>query len=179
MLQYIPLPNGGTDQFSTSAYRQTVRDDKSSGRIDANLGRWGQLSAYYFFDDYRLDNPYPGQQGGASVPGFDALTFGRAQLVSLGDTKVFGSGTVNEVHAGYLRNANVIGQPKGGLGVSQAAQGFSSSTTDGAFTIQAPQFEGVENVVFPSFVMGVPTTNETQINNTLYLSCLLYTSRCV
>jgi hypothetical protein len=170
LLQYIPKPNGGTDQFSTSAYAETVRDDKSSGRVDANLGRWGQLSAYYFFDDYRLDNPYPGQQGGASLPGFDALTFGRAQLVSLGDTKVFGSGTVNEVHAGYLRNANAIGQPKGGLGVSQAEQGFSTNTTAGGFSIQAPQFEGVENMVFPSFVMGVPITNETQINNTLYLS---------
>jgi hypothetical protein len=170
LLEYIPSPNIGTDQFSASAYPQTVRDDKSSGRIDANVGRWGQLSAYYFFDDYRLDNPYPGQQGGASIPGFDALTFGRAQLVSLGDTKVFGGGTVNEVHAGYLRNANVIGQPKGGLGVSQAAQGFSTNTTAGGFSIQAPQFEGVENMVFPSFVMGVPITNETQTNNTLYLS---------
>jgi hypothetical protein len=170
LLQYIPPPNSGADQFSTSAYPETVRDDKSSGRVDANLGRWGQLSAYYFFDDYRLDNPYPGQQGGASLPGFDALTFGRAQLVSLGDTKVFGSGTVNEFHTGYLRNANVIGQPHGGLGVSQAAQGFSTSTADGGFTIQAPQFEGVENMVFPSFVMGVPITNETQINDTLYLS---------
>jgi len=170
LLQYIPSPNIGTDQYSTSAYLQTVRDDKSSARIDANVGRWGQLSAHYFFDDYRLDNPYPGQQGGARIPGFDALTFGRAQLVSVGDTKVFGTGTVNEFHAGYLRNANVIGQPKGTLGVSQAAQGFSTSTTAGGFTIQAPQFEGVENVVFPSFVMGVPITNETQINNTLYMS---------
>jgi hypothetical protein len=170
LLQYIPLPNVGTDQFSTSAYSQTVRDDKSSGRIDANVGRWGQLSAYYFFDDYRLDNPYPGQQGGASIPGFDALTFGRAQLVSLADTKVFGTGTVNELHIGYLRNANVIGQPKGSLGVSQAVQGFSTGTTTGGFSIQAPQFEGVENMVFPSFVMGVPITNETQINNTFYLS---------
>ncbi len=170
LLQYIPSPNTGVDQFSTSAFAQTVRDDKSSGRIDANAGRWGQLSAYYFLDDYRLDNPYPGQQGGASIPGFDALTFGRAQLVSLGDTKVFGTGTVNEFHVGYLRNANVIGQPHGGVGVSQAAQGFSTNTADGGFTIQAPQFEGVENMVFPSFVMGVPITNETQINNTLYLS---------
>lgn len=169
LLPYIPSPNDGANQFSTSAYSQTVRDDKSSGRIDANVGRWGQLSAYYFFDDYRLDNPYPGQQGGASVPGFDALTFGRAQLVSLGDTKVFGAGTVNEFHVGYLRNANVIGQPRGGLGVSQAAQGFVSNGDPG-FTVQAPQFEGVENIVFPSFILGVPITNETQINNTLYLS---------
>jgi Carboxypeptidase regulatory-like domain len=170
LLQYIPSPNVGADQFSTSAYPQKVRDDKSSGRIDANVGRWGQLSFYYFIDDCRLDNPYPGQQGGASIPGFDALTFGRAQLASLEDAKVFGSGTVNEFHAGYLRNANVIGHPHGSLGVSQAAQGFSTSPADGGFTVQAPQFEGVENIVFPSFVMGVPITNETQINNTLYLS---------
>jgi len=170
LVQYIPSPNVGADQFSTSACPQKVRDDKSSGRIDANVGRWDQLSLYYFIDDYRLDNPYPGQQGGASIPGFDALTFGRAQLASLEDAKVFGSGTVNEFHAGYLRNANVIGHPHGGLGVSQAAQGFSTSPADGGFTVQAPQFEGVENIVFPSFVMGVPITNETQINNTLYLS---------
>jgi hypothetical protein len=170
LLPYVPSPNIGVNQYSTSVYPQTVRDDKSSGRLDADVGRWGQLSGYYFFDDYRLDNPYPGQQGGASIPGFDALTFGRAQLISVGDTKAFGSGTANEFHMGYLRNANVIGQPHGGLGVSQAAQGLSSSTAGGGFTIQSPQFEGVENIVFPSFVMGVPITNETQINSTLYLS---------
>jgi hypothetical protein len=168
LLQYIPSPNIGSDQFSTSAFAQAVRDDKSSVRIDAN-SRLGQLSAYYFLDDYRLDNPYPGQQGGASIPGFDALTFGRSQLVSLADTKAFGSGTVNEFHAGYLRDANVIGQPHGGLGVSLAAQGFVTNGVPG-FTVQAPQFEGVENIVFPSFVMGLPITNETQANNTLYLS---------
>ena len=36
--------------------------------------------------------------------------------------------------------------------------------------VQAPQYEGVENIVFPSFVMGVPVTNVDQWNNTLYLS---------
>jgi hypothetical protein len=169
LLQYIPAPNNGPDQFSTSAYPQTVRDDKSSARIDANT-RFGQLSTYYFFDDYRLDNPYPGQQGGAGIPGFDALTFGRAQLFSLGSTKAFGNSTANEFHAGYLRYANVIGQPKGGLGVSLAAQGFVYSSGAPGFTIQAPQFLGVENMVFPAFVMGVPITNETQINNTVYVS---------
>jgi hypothetical protein len=169
LLQYIPVPNIGADQFSTSAYGQTVRDDKFSGRIDAST-KWGQISGYYFFDDYWLDNPYPGQQGGASIPGFDALTFGRAQLLSLGDAKTFGTNVVNELHLGLLRNANVIGQPRGGLGVSLAAQGFVSGVGTPGIVVQAPQFEGVENIVFPSFVMGVPVTNETQINNTLYLS---------
>jgi hypothetical protein len=169
LLQYIPSPNNGLDQFSTSAYPQTVRDDKLSDRIDANT-RFGQLSTYYFFDDYRLDSPYPGQQGGASIPGFDALTFGRAQLVGLADTKVLGSGSVHEFHVGYLRNANVIGQPKGSLGVSLAAQGFVYPSGAPGFTVQSPEFLGVENMVFPSFVMGVPITNETQINNTVYIS---------
>jgi hypothetical protein len=168
LLQYIPSPNVGTDQFSTSAFSQTVRDDKGSVRIDGN-SRFGQLSAYYFIDDYSLDNPYPGSVAGASIPGFDALFIGRAQLFSVGDTKVIGANTVNELHFGYLRNANIIGQPKGGLGVSLASQGFTDPANGGIF-VQAPQFEGVENITFPTFVMGVPITNETQINNTFYLS---------
>jgi Carboxypeptidase regulatory-like domain/TonB dependent receptor len=167
LLTYIPAPNIGLDQFSSSAYAETVRDDKVSGRVDAN-SRWGQLSAYYFFDNYRLDNPYPRPQGGASIPGFDALTYGQAQLVSLGSAKVMGSNTVNEVHLGFLRYANVIGQPKGGLAVGLASQGFAPPPT--GIVVQAPQFEGVQNITFPSFVMGVPITNETQVNNTFYLS---------
>jgi len=178
LLQYIPSPNllssnsssnNGANQFTTSAYLQNLRDDKFSGRIDANT-QLGQISSYFFFDDYRLDNPYPGQQGGASVPGFDALNFGRAQFISLGDVKAFGNSTVNEFHAGFLRYANVIGQPRGGLGVSLAQQGFVTTSGQPGFTVQAPQFAGVENIVFPTFVMGVPITNETQTNNTMYLS---------
>jgi hypothetical protein len=169
LLQYIPAPNVGTNQFSSSAYAETVRDDKGSVRVDAN-SRVGQLSGYYFVDDYRLDNPFPGSVAGASIPGFDALFIGRAQLVSLGDTKVIGTNTVNELHLGYLRNANIIGQPKGGLGVSLASQGFTTGIGTSGIVVQAPQFEGVENITFPTFVMGVPITNETQINNTYYLS---------
>ena len=169
LLQYIPSPNVGPNEFSTSAFSQTVRDDKGSARIDSN-SRLGQLSVYYFLDDYSLDNPYPGSVAGASVPGFDALFIGRAQLLSIGDTKVIGANTVNEFHLGYLRNANIIGQPKGGLGVSLASQGFTTGVGTSGIVVQAPQFEGVENITFPSFVMGVPITNITQVNNTFYLS---------
>jgi hypothetical protein len=89
--------------------------------------------------------------------------------LSVGDNKVIGASAVNEFHLGYLRNANVIGQPKGGLGVSLASQGFASGANSG-ISVQAPQFEGVGNMTFPTFVMGVPITNGTQINNTYYLS---------
>jgi hypothetical protein len=170
LLQYIPSPNVSASQYSTSSFAQTARDDKGAARIDLN-GRLGQISGYYFIDDYYLDNPYPGNVAGASIPGFDALYIGRAQLLSLSDNKLIGANTVNEFHIGYLRNAIIIGQPKGGLGVSLASQGFASGTNGGAgIAVQAPQFEGVENITFPTFVMGVPITNLTQVNDTYYLS---------
>ena len=158
LLQYIPLPNIGSNLFETSAYPETVRDDKGSFRIDADT-RIGQIYGYYFLDNYRLDDPYPGGQGGANIPGFDALTIGQAQLYTIGDTKVLGTTSVNEFHIGFLRNVNNIGQPNGGLGVSLKSQGFVTGVGTPGIVVQAPQFEGVENIVFPSFVMGVPVTN--------------------
>lgn len=169
LLQYIPSPNVTATQYSTSAFAQTNRDDKGSVRLDADT-HIGRISGYYFLDDYTLDNPYPSQQGGASIPGFDAVTIGRTQLFSISDSKVVGANAANEFNAGYLRYANIIGQPKGGLGVSLASQGFTTGAGTPGIYVQAPQFEGVENIVFPSFIMGVPITNETQVNNTFYLS---------
>jgi hypothetical protein len=171
LLQYIPAPNIGSNLFSTSAYPETVRDDKAGGRIDANT-RAGNISGYYFVDNYQLNNPYPAQQGGATVPGFDATTPGQAQLITLGDTKVLGPTLINEFHAGFVRFHNNIGQPHGGTGpgTSLAEQGFVTGPGTAGIVVQAPQFEGIENLVFPSFVMGVPITNANQWNNTLYFS---------
>ncbi len=169
LLKYIPSPNIGSNLFATSANPETVRDGKGSGRIDAN-SRWGQIYGYYFLDNYRLDNPYPGGQGGASIPGFDALTVGQAQMITIGDTKTLGASAVNEFHIGFIRNANDIGEPKGGLGVSLQSQGFVTGAGTPGIVVQAPNLEGVENIVFPSFTMGVPITNVNQWNNTLYLS---------
>ena len=169
LLKYIPQPNIGSNLFATSADPETVRDDKAGARLDANT-RLGQLFGYYFVDNYRLDNPYPGGQGGASIPGFDALTIGQAQMMTIGAVKILGATAVNEFHIGYLRNANNVGQPRGGLGVSLQSQGFVTGVGTPGIVVQAPQFEGVENIVFPSFVMGVPVTNVDQWNNTLYLS---------
>lgn len=56
------------------------------------------------------------------MPGFNALYLGRAQLLSLGDTKTLGSTTVNELHFSYMRDHNDLGKPLGGLGVSLASQ---------------------------------------------------------
>jgi len=170
LLQYIPLPNVGPSTFSGEE-NERIRDDKTSLRMDAVSARWGNLSAYYFFDDYLVNNPFPTGQGGASVPGFNALNLGRAQLISLGDTKTFGNSTVNELHFSFMRSANNVGQPQGGRGVSLASQGFATGAgTPGIFPL-APKIEGIENIVFQNaFVMGEPITNLAQANNTFSMN---------
>ena len=159
LLQYIPTPNQSATQFSTSAYNQTLRDDKGALRLDAGT-RFGMLSLYYFVDDYSLDNPYPTAQGGASVPGFNALNLGRAQLISLSDTIAFGAASVNEFHLSFLRNANVVGQPVGGVGPTLASQGFTNIVP------LSPAIEGIENMTFNDYALGVDTTGLKQVNNT-------------
>jgi len=163
---YIPLPNDGPSTFTTASQGQDLRDDKTSFRIDGNNQRWGQLSAYYFLDDFTLNNPYPTGQGGANVPGFNALNTGRSQLINLADTKTFGVGSVNEVHFSFMRSANVVGQPIGGVGPSLASQGFETGIGTPGIVPLAPAIEGIENTIFNSFVIGVPITNLAQANNT-------------
>jgi len=170
LLQYIPLPNTGAGSFSSASEGETTRDDKGSFRVDGNSTRWGMLSAYYFFDDYTVNNPYPTGQGGASVPGFNALNLGRSQLINLGDTRTFGATAVNELRLSYMRDSNNVGQPAGGVGPSLASQGFETGVGTPGIVPLAPSIEGIENVIFNSFVMGTPITNLKQANNTFSAS---------
>ncbi|MGA7217978.1 MAG: carboxypeptidase-like regulatory domain-containing protein [Candidatus Sulfotelmatobacter sp.] len=168
LLQYIPAPNASGGEFATSSENQALRDDKGALRLDANTN-WGLVSGYYFLDDYSLNNPYPVAQGGASVPGFNALYLGLAQLFSLGDTKTLNTTSVNEIHFSYLRAFNDLGKPQGGLGVSLVSQGFVTSAGAPSIVALAPQNEGVENLVFNNFSIGTNTNELKQANNTFQL----------
>ena len=170
LLQYVPSPNIGANTLSTGAFAQTVVDDKGSFRVDGNTTRLGLLTGYYFVDNYTLDNPYPGQQGGANVPGFDAQTIGRAELFSFGSGKTFGQNTVNDFHVSLTHNHNNVGVPHGGAGVTLASQGFVTGPGTPGIVVLAPQFEGVENLVFNTFTMGVTITGVNQTGDTLHLS---------
>ena len=165
LLKYIPAANNSNGTFSTSAYNQTLRNDKGAYRLDGTT-RWGMLSAYYFLDDWSQNNPYPVAQGGANVPGFNALNFGRAQLLALGDTKTFGSTAVNEFHFSFLRDATDLGQPIGGVGTSLASQGFVVGADTPGIVPLSPKTEGVESVNFNNFSIGTNTNELKQINNT-------------
>jgi hypothetical protein len=163
LLTYIPQPNAGTALFATAAQAQTLSDDKGAIRADWTRGK-DTLTAYYFLDGYSLDNPYPTGTGGANVPGFDATSNGRAQLASLAHSAVFGDASLNEFHASYMRNDNAVGQPKGGVGPSLTSQGFT------CIDALKPSTEGVENIAFNDFTLGVDTTALVQAENIYELS---------
>ncbi len=165
LLKYIPLPNNANGTFSTSAYNQTLADNKGAIRVDA-VSKWGMLNAYYFLDNWSQDSPYPLAQGGANVPGFNALNSGRAQLLALGDTKTFGSSTVNQFNFSYLRDTTVLGTPVGGLGVSLASQGFVTGAGTPGIVPLSPKTEGVEGINFNNFSIGTNTNTLDQVNNT-------------
>lgn len=166
LLKYIPAPNNTTNNtFSTSAFNQTLRDDKGAYRLDANTP-WGLLSAYYFLDDWSQNNPYPVAQGGANVPGFNALYTGRAQLLDLGDTKTLSPSAVNEFHFSYLRDANDLGKPVGGVGVSLESQGFQVGANTPGIVPLSPSTVGVESVGFNNYTIGTNTNELKQIGNT-------------
>ncbi len=164
MVEYIPAPNTANG-FATSAFNQTLRDDKAGARVDANT-RWGMLSAYYFIDDFNLDNPYPTAQSGASVPGFNALTTGRAQLLALSATKAINSTTVNEAHVSYLRDITNLGQPEGGRGVSLVSQGFENANGSPSIVALDPKGQSVENLNFNGYSTGAAANELIQANNT-------------
>jgi hypothetical protein len=158
LLPYIPTTAGGT--FTTSSVPDRLRDDKSSGRVDANTGL-GLISVYYLFDNYTLTSPYPT----ANVPGFDASGTGRTQVWNLGDTKTFGSATVNEARLAFVRVNNSLNLPKGGKNVTLSGLGF---TTGGNGIIPLdPTVEGVPEIDFGSgLIIGVPSRPNRLIENT-------------
>ena len=168
LLQYLPHPNAGANTFSTALQNEILADDKGASRIDYE-NRWGLVSLYYFMDQYSLDNPYPVAQSGASVPGFNALNTGRAQLFSLGDAKTLGSSMVNEFHASFMRANNDLGQPEGGKGISLASQGFAAGPGTSGIVPLNPAGEGVENIVFNAFSIGTNANELKQVNNTYQL----------
>jgi hypothetical protein len=163
LLSYIPQANVGDALFATAAQAETLTDNKGALRGDWTFGK-GTLTAYYFLDHYSLDNPYPTGTGGASVPGFDATSNGWAQLASLTHVATFGASALNEVHLSFMRNGNAAGQPKGGVGSSLASQGFTG------IVALKPATEGIENIAFNDFTMGVDTTALVQAENIYELS---------
>lgn len=146
LLPYIPKPNGvnavGQPTYSSVKIPNTLRDDKGSGRLDADT-HMGLLSGYYFFDDNTLFNPNPVE------PGFGNGSTGRVQVIDLADTKTISSSSVNEARLSYTRLKEIVNQPFGGIGAGILTQlGFTGIVPS------VPAFAGVPQIGFNTFGIG-------------------------
>jgi Carboxypeptidase regulatory-like domain len=171
LLSYIlPANSGtvgsaGTGTYSTSSGQINLTDNKFSGRIDANSGLFGLLSAYYYFDRYNRIDPY--WSGNAPLyPGFAIDGKGQTHNVNLGSSKTIGAASVNEFRLGYFRLNTTLNQPLGGKQTTLADLGFASgaSGAPGVF-VGTPSVEGVPEIDFNNFIIGVPSRPNQLIDN--------------
>jgi hypothetical protein len=168
LLKYILPANGtnasGQPTFTTNSGATNLSDNKFSGRGDANTD-FGLLTAYFYWDKYNRIDPYwPGNA--PLYPGFAVDGKGQTYNVNLGATKTISSSTVNEFRVGYFRLDTLFNQPSGGTGVTLASLGFASGASGAPGIVPlVPSLEGVPEIDFNDFVIGVPSRPNGLIDN--------------
>jgi hypothetical protein len=157
MLPFIqPANNAAQDAFSTNSGKIDLHDNKFSGRVDDN-SRWGLLSVYFYWDKFNRIDPYWASPN-PTYPGFGIDSRGQTYVVNLGDTKTFGSATVNEFRFGFFRLDTPFNQPLGGTQVKLAQLGFASGANRApGIYVGTPSVEGVPETDFNHFSIGVPS----------------------
>src|SRR5580704_13345241 len=168
LLPFILPANGvnsaGVPTFTTNAGAINLNDNKFSARGDANTG-FGLLSAYFYWDKFNQNSPY--WPGNAPVyPGFNVAGKGQTYSVDLGATKTLSSASVNEFRLGYFRLDTLFNQPQGGTGVTLSGLGFASGANGAPGIVPlVPALEGVPEIDFNDFVIGVPSRANGLIDN--------------
>jgi hypothetical protein len=155
----------GTGTFSTDSGEINLRDDKFSGRLDDQTSRLGLVSLYYYFDNFNRIDPY--WLGNAPLyPGFAIDGTGHTHNINIGITKTLSSAAVNEFRVGYFRLDTKLNRPLGGTGQSLASLGFASGANGapGIFP-GTPSVEGIPEIDFNNFVIGVPSRPNHLLDN--------------
>jgi len=165
LVKYILPANNANGSYSTTGQEINLKDNKFSGRLDGNTG-FGLLSAYYYFDRFDRVDPY--WSGNAPLyPGFAVDGKGQTHNINLGMTKTLSSAAVNEFRIGYFRLNTTLNQPLGGTGKGELATlGFASgaSKAPGVY-VGTPSVEGIPEIDFNNFVIGVPSRPNQLIDN--------------
>jgi hypothetical protein len=174
LLPFILPANNANGTFSTSSQKLNLHDNKFSGRVDDNT-RFGQLSAYYYFDKFDRVDPYWASNA-QLYPGFSVDSTGHTHTIDLGNTKTFSSAAVNEFRMGYFRLDAKFNQPLGGKGTTLASLGFAAGGAPDApgVTIGAPSVEGIPEIDFNNWVIGVPS-RPNRITENIYQALDNYT----
>jgi hypothetical protein len=171
LLPYIPTPNvnpsAGT--YQDNSQRDTITDNKIGERVDFNNQKTGTWSFYYHFDDSTVASALP--SGGASVPGFPAVTSTRAQEFVVSNTKTVGPSAVNEARATFFRTATHLGTPTGGQASLDSLGFVTGAGTLGIIPDALPGFpEYVPQLYFNNFALGTPSLITFQPNTTYTVS---------
>jgi hypothetical protein len=147
LLQFVPPANAGDGEFSNQAAPIRLGDNKTSGRVDYN-SHFGMLTGYYFFDQYRQSVP------NIFLPGFGSDFTGRSQVADIGDTKMLGAGSVNELRVGFTRLRYLIHKPTGGNDVTPKSLGFEEGADTLGISPSLPQYAHVPNIHLNNFSFG-------------------------
>jgi hypothetical protein len=169
LLKYVLPANGsiganGTGDYSISSGKVSLHDNKFSGRLDGN-SRFGLLTAYYYFDRFDRIDPY--WSGNAPLyPGFAIDGKGQTHNINLGVTKTLSSAVVNEFRVGYFRLNTTLNRPLGGTGTKLTDLGFDSGSggLPGIY-VGTPSVEGIPEIDFNNFIIGVPSRPNQLIDN--------------
>jgi len=106
MNQFVPASNRPDGTFQTVSGIHQDRTDQFTFKFDHRINEKQGFSAYYYFDDSTLFDPYSRfQAGGASVLGFGANTKDRYQQWNLTHNWTLSNTLVNEAHFTYFREA--------------------------------------------------------------------------
>jgi hypothetical protein len=160
---------GAPGTFSTSSGKINLHDNKFSGRVDGN-SRFGLLSAYYYFDRFdRIDPYWPSNF--PLYPGFAVDSKGQTHTIQVSDVKTLSSASVNEFRLGYFRLNTRFNLPLGGTSESLSDLGFASGANrqPGIFP-GTPSVEGIPEIDFNNFVIGVPSRPNQLITNIYQVS---------
>jgi hypothetical protein len=107
LLSFFPLPNAGTNLFSTT---QTLRNDSDQFgiKLDHYLDARDRLNFLYMFN--QLSQLDPLSPGGASVPGFPVGEDQRAQNFVADETHTFSPSLIAIARFSFLRNKFLFGE---------------------------------------------------------------------
>jgi outer membrane receptor protein involved in Fe transport len=118
LLSFFPLPNAGTNLFSTTQILSN-NTDQFGIKVDHYLSPRDTLNFNYMFN--QLSQVDPLSPGGASVPGFPVGEDQRAQIFVAQETHTFSPTLIGVARFSFLRNKFLFGehenhQPPSSLG---------------------------------------------------------------
>jgi outer membrane receptor protein involved in Fe transport len=106
MNQFVPRANRPDGTFQTVAGIHKDRTDQFTAKLDHRINDKQNLSAYYYFNDSNLFDPYARfQAGGSNVLNFGAGTLERYQQANLTHNFTISNSLVNEAHFTYFRES--------------------------------------------------------------------------